>query len=118
MVLGIPLFGSRVSPHFSTAREFLVVFARENRIHTRSRLEFSKDSPAQRRRRLLAMGIDSLICGGIDNATKQWFEERKVHVIENTMGDVEKVISRYLDKGEAGITTLSSTDRRKAQRGK
>lgn len=109
MILGIPLFGNRVSPHFSTAREFLVVLARENRIHARSRLEVSKDSPVQRRRRLLAMGIEFLICGGIDHSTKEWFEERGIHVIENTMGEVEEVISRYMEKGEAGITTSSET---------
>lgn len=118
MVIGIPSFGKRVSPHFSTAPEFLVIFARENRIHARSRLDVSEDSPVQRRRRLLAMGIESLICGGIDNSTKEWFEERGIHVIENTMGDVEEVISRYLDKGEAGIATLSSAHQRKAHGGK
>lgn len=96
MKIAIPLFGQSVSPHFSTAPEVLVVTLDGREVGSASRLEFSKLSLVGKRRKLIGIGIERLICGGIDCATKGWFEERGVRVTENVMGDAMEAVQRLL----------------------
>ncbi|MBW2056359.1 MAG: hypothetical protein JRJ26_02575 [Deltaproteobacteria bacterium] len=104
MKIGIPLFGKRVSPNFCAAPELLVVLAQGRSTSSTLRLGFSDLTLSGRRRRILSLGVDILICGGIDRATRQWFESRGINVIENTRGEAMDVLSRLLSRlGRAAL---------------
>ncbi|MEO0248670.1 MAG: hypothetical protein ABIN58_03805 [candidate division WOR-3 bacterium] len=105
MKIAIPLFGQSVSPHFSTAPEVLVVTFDGRKVGSASRLEFSKLSLVGKRRKLIGIGIERLICGGIDCVTKGWFEERGVRVTENVMGDAMEAVQRLLTAWAEGELT-------------
>ncbi len=92
MKIAIPLFNERVAPDFSTARELLVVVAQEGMVSCRWRMEFSHLSSPERARKILALGIDRLICGGIDEPTRAWLQRRGIEVIPDAAGEAEKLL--------------------------
>lgn len=98
MNIGIPLFKDRVSPHFSTAPEMLVAIIKNDIIYSVTKLNFTKISSIEKRRKLINLGIDTIICGGIDEITKEWLKHKGIHVIENVMGNAMDVLSAFLSK--------------------
>jgi len=43
-------------------------------------------------RRLTALGVDQLICGGIQNRCKNWLANHGVSVVENQRGPAREII--------------------------
>ena len=91
------MFGKRVSPHFSTAPELLIVLAQGRSICSTLRFHFSRLSPSGKMKRLLSLGVEVLICGGIDAATRKWLEKRGIRVIDNMVGEAMEVLPRLLN---------------------
>jgi predicted Fe-Mo cluster-binding NifX family protein len=98
--IAVPLFGERVSPHFCTAPEMLVVLAEGTKVLSELRFDFTKISLSARRSRLLTLGVDTIICGGIAQANREWFERRGVKVIDNMRGNSREALLRSLNEGE------------------
>ena len=96
MTIAIPLFGERVSPHFSTAPELLVVLTREQTICSTMRFHFATASLAEKKKRLLSLGVETLICGGIDRGTQGWLQKRGIHVIANVLGEAEDALTKCM----------------------
>jgi hypothetical protein len=47
---------------------------------------------------LLALGPETLLCGGIDGTTKNWLEKQGIRVVDNLMGDAMENLQRYLNQ--------------------
>lgn len=109
MTIAIPVFRRRVSPNFSTAPELLVVQSDGHTIWSRVRFSFSRASLTERKKRLLALGVDTLVCGGMDRVTQDWFERRKVRLITNIVGDVEEVLSEVMGLRERQVDRVPNT---------
>jgi len=50
-------------------------------------------------RRIVALGIDRLICGGIQLNFKEWLTKRGVKVIDNQKGRAREVIKKIIEGG-------------------
>jgi len=98
MTIAIALFGKRVSPHFSTAPGLLVLLAEDGRMSSSMRFDFGTLSLEAKRQKILAFGVDTLVCGGIDRATHGWLQKRGIQVVANVQGEAEEVLSRLLRK--------------------
>jgi len=96
MTIAIPLFMGRVSPNFSTAPELLIVQARDQQICLRVKLNLSFASLLERKKKLLLLGVDILVCGGIDRGTLMWLEARGIRVMADVRGEVPEVLCRLL----------------------
>ncbi|HOV84785.1 MAG TPA: hypothetical protein PLM79_00365 [Syntrophobacteraceae bacterium] len=81
MTIAIPLFMRRASPNFSTAPELLIVQVRDQQICVRAKLDLSFVSLLERRKKLLLLGVDILVCGGLDRGTLMWLEARGIRVM-------------------------------------
>jgi len=97
MKVAIPLFQNRVSPHFFTAPEFLLVQTDGRTVCSTLKIPLENLSPSKRKAKFLALGPDTLLCGGIDGETRRWFERQRVQVKDNQMGDAMEILGRYLD---------------------
>jgi len=86
MKMIIPLFGDRISPHFSTAPEALLVQTGDGAVST-WKIDLDLLPLPERKARIIALGVDVICCGGIDRATRAWFEKRGIRVEDNCMGD-------------------------------
>ena len=93
MKVAIPLFRKRISPNFLTAPDLLVVLAHGQCVDCTFLFRFAKLSSFERRKKLLSLGIDLLICGGIDWPTKFWLEKHGIRVVDNTRGEVVEILS-------------------------
>jgi len=97
MKVAIPLFKDRVSPHFSTAPEALLVQTENGRVCATWRIDLAHLSPTERRIKFLGLGIDELFCGGIDEATRCWFEKQGIRVEDNRMGNAMEMLIGHLN---------------------
>ncbi len=93
MKIAIPLFNERVAPDFSTAPELLVVVSQRGKVSCRWRMQVSQLSSSEKVRKMAALGIDRLICGGIDESSRAWLQRRGIEVIPDAAGQAEEVLS-------------------------
>jgi predicted Fe-Mo cluster-binding NifX family protein len=98
MNIAIPLFKDRVSPHFSTAPEILIVLVEKNNVYFVSRLNIAQLSGPERRKKIVSLGVDTILCGGIDGVSKEWFRLKGISVIENIMGDAMDALNDFLER--------------------
>lgn len=96
MTVIIPLFGERISPHFSTAPEALVVESEGGCVSMR-KLDLSSLSLSERKAKIVSLGADMICCGGIDRATRNWFERKGIRVNYNLIGNAMEVVQRCLN---------------------
>lgn len=108
MTVAIPLFGERVSLHFSIAPELLVVAVEGRNVVSRMRFPMGASSLAEKKSKIISLGVDTLVCGGIDRATQDRLQRRGIHVIANVSGEAEDVLSDLLEDGEMNFEEIRS----------
>jgi len=64
--IAVPLFDERISPRFDCAQSFLLLVVENGKIVDRKELATENWTSVERTGRLSALGVDILICGGID----------------------------------------------------
>ncbi|SMC23982.1 Predicted Fe-Mo cluster-binding protein, NifX family [Desulfacinum hydrothermale DSM 13146] len=92
--VAIPSFGPNVAPHFSTAQEILIYVVHKGRVRIRIPLSVAQEPPPQKLRKVLALGIQVLVCGGIEERTRAVLERRGVRVLSNRTGPVADILNR------------------------
>ena len=97
MKVAIPLFENRVSPHFFTAPELLLAQIDRGTVCSTLKIQLEDLSPSLRKAKILALGLTTLLCGGIDGETRRWFERQGVLVKDNQMGDAMEILDRHLN---------------------
>jgi predicted Fe-Mo cluster-binding NifX family protein len=97
MKVAIPLFKDRVSPHFSTAPEALLVQTEGGRVCATWKIDLARLSPMERRIKFLGLGIEALFCGGIDETSRSWFERQGIRVEDNRMGNAMEMLNGHLN---------------------
>jgi predicted Fe-Mo cluster-binding NifX family protein len=90
--VAIALFGDRISPHFGSSSKFLVVVAEEEKTLDSRLIDLKGTSPMQQARTLLSLGVEEVICGGIQRRFKEWLVSKGVAVVENQRGRFEEVL--------------------------
>lgn len=96
MTTAIALFGTRISPRFDCAKEFMLVTTAES-VVTDQHTETIRDQMSLMKiRRLADLKVDTLICGGIDESSRQYLHTYGIHVLANRKGMVADAISYCL----------------------
>jgi predicted Fe-Mo cluster-binding NifX family protein len=99
MILGVPLFGSRISPHFGNSSTFAVYEVHDQRIckkHIWRFGQFPFEHPMGLARQIAESDIHILICGGIQKQCKEWLIKHGKSVWENYRGEAEQVVTSLL----------------------
>lgn len=92
----IAIFGSRISPRFDCTQEFMVITCDEQ-IVTEKHIETIRDDmPIMKVRRLSALKVDTLICGGIDGPSREHLNSHGIKILANKKGEVEDTVSSYI----------------------
>jgi len=99
MKIAIPTFGTRVSPRFDCAQEIAIVTVGEGRPSERLELSASDWPPRERIHRLLELGVDTIICGGIDRWTTRALQSAGVTIYGWVAGEVGDALAALL-KGD------------------
>lgn len=95
--IAIPTFETRVSPRFDCAQGVLVVtIDEEGRPCQRQGLKASDWAPHERINRLLELGVDTVICGGIDQWSVESLRSAGVTIYGWVTGEVEEALTALL----------------------
>jgi predicted Fe-Mo cluster-binding NifX family protein len=97
MRVAIPLFHSRVSPHFAYAQEILLATKAEEGDWVREKIAYGHMPPMQKMSLLSHLGINTLICGGINGEFLHYLECQGIQVIAGVMGEAEQALRLYAD---------------------
>ncbi len=99
MKIAIPTFGTRVSPRFDCAQAVLIVSVEDAESAGREELVASGWAPRQRINKLLELGVDMVICGGIDRWSAESLQSAGVTIHGWMAGEIEDVLAALL-RGE------------------
>lgn len=99
MKVAIPIFGPRVSPRFDFAPGLLLFTLEKGKVVERGEICLNPLNASQRVERLRELGIQALICGGIDGYSAQVLEASQIQVIAWVAGEAEEAMECYL-RGE------------------
>ena len=99
MKIAIATFGSRVSPRLDCAPAFLVVTFADNRPVKREELVATGWATHERMGHLLKLGIDAVICGGIDWLSAETLCSQGVALYAGVTGEIEDAVTAFV-RGE------------------
>ncbi len=92
MMAAIPLFGSRVSPRCLFSHEMVLVQVEDGIIKSRVNHALSEPTEDALLDELVELGVDTLVCGGVDQDFIEDAHICRIAVINNVAGEVEVVI--------------------------
>jgi len=96
MRVAVPLFKERISPHFSTSAEVLLVDVKGKRIIDERRTYWEELKASEKIEKLNRWGVNVLLCGGITRSDKVKIESLNIDVVSELMGDAKDVLDRWL----------------------
>jgi hypothetical protein len=94
--IGIPLFGTEVSPRFCFAESMLVVELEGGREIRRFVTSLGAPWLPRRVAELALLGVRTLLCGGFNRAFLPTAERLGIQVVTGVSGDAEKVLAAFL----------------------
>jgi len=96
--VAIPLFGTRISPHFTYAEMALLVDIESDVVSQLREIALGPADELQRVQYLKGLEVDTLICGGISRIAECMFAEQAVHVISWVTGEARDALEQFLSK--------------------
>jgi len=96
MKIAVPLFKERVAPYFGASSKFFLVETHADTISQEAAWDVGGESPMEIARRLVDLGVEKLICGGIQTCYKDWLTRRGVRVVDNQKGLARDLIQNLL----------------------
>jgi len=100
MKVAVPLFKNRVSPHFGASPKVLLVMIDHGVIQSEATWDVGGETAMEIARRLVSLGIQYVICGGIHRTYKDWLTRNGITVMENQRGIAMEVIKKLLKEFE------------------
>lgn len=92
MKIAIPLFGTRIAPRFDCFCGFLVVTARNGEVISQEELPAGPWTRLEKIRKLTELGVDTLVCGGIDRASERHLSHSGVMIYSWITGEAEDAL--------------------------
>jgi predicted Fe-Mo cluster-binding NifX family protein len=96
MKIAVPLFNDRVAPHFGSSSMTLLVDIRDGKIEREALWELGGENPLVIARRLLDLGVEKIICGGIHSYCKEWLISKGISVLDNQRGVAREVVEKLV----------------------
>ena len=100
MILGVPLFGSRISPHFGSSSTLAVYEVHSQRVCKKHIWRFGQcpfeHHPMRLAQQLAESDIDILVCGGIQRQCKERLINHDITVLDNYRGAAEEVVASLI----------------------
>jgi len=115
MKIAIPAFQTKISPRFDSTQGFILLQIEKSNVMKREELP-TKDWPSSAKiKQLVDLGVDTLICGGIDLESMQQLNFNGIKIYSWITGEIEDAVTRFLNQGlESGII-LGARGRRKGR---
>ena len=99
MKVAMPVWEGRISPVFDVSRRLLVAEVKEGIEVDRCEVPLEEESLPHRAGRMVDLGADVLICGGISRSLADALNVFKIRVVSGTTGEMKQVLTAYF-RGE------------------
>lgn len=110
--IAIPIFDERVSPRFDCARSFLLIVVENSEVVESEELSVENWTSVERTRRLHALRVDTLICGGIDEISVRRLNHNGIRIYSWVTGLARDALISLLNGDlESGIMVGSGGHR-------
>ncbi|MBW1803407.1 MAG: hypothetical protein JRJ85_22085 [Deltaproteobacteria bacterium] len=96
MKIAIPLFKERVAPFFGASSQILLVDIQDGIVRQEYKWQVGGQGPLEIARCLLDLGVEKMVCGGINRFQKEWLIGKGISVQDNKRGAVKDIIERLL----------------------
>ena len=96
MKIAVPLFKERISPHFGSSSKILLMDIEGTKVCYEIVWDLHKKSPMKIARLLVNMGVERMICGGIQTCYKEWLQSKGVVIVDNQKGIARQVLQNIL----------------------
>lgn len=97
MKIAVPLFRERVAPYFGASSKIFLVETQGHVIVQETTWDVGGEGAMEIARRLVDLGVERLICGGIQNRYRNWLIGRGVTVVENQKGPARDLIKNQIN---------------------
>ena len=97
MKVAIPVFHTKISPRFDQAQGFVLLETDHSKVVAKEDLTTRGWTEIDKMRQLVDMGIETLICGGIERASLQYLSFHGVNVYSWVTGEVDDAVTCFLD---------------------
>ncbi len=97
MTVAIPLFGVWISPRFGFSPEMWILTIEDGEVLSRKTISMAGLALSQWFNQLASLGVDTLICGGIDGFCHRQLEDLGISVIPEIAGEASDALSLFLD---------------------
>jgi predicted Fe-Mo cluster-binding NifX family protein len=96
MKVALAVWDGRVSPLFDVSREAEILTIERGAVAARLRENVEAPSAALKVRRLLVLGVETLICGAISEPLHRDLTARGVEVLGFVAGEVDEVLDAFI----------------------
>lgn len=115
MKIAIPLFGTRISPHFDYAKTALLITIEGSKVIESNEVLLGDCDAIQRVLHFKNAEITTLICGGVSNIAERMLAEKNITVIPWISGDAQDALKLFL-QGRLTAGAMLCNGRRKRRR--
>jgi predicted Fe-Mo cluster-binding NifX family protein len=96
MKVAIPIFGPRVSPRFDYAPGLLLFNLEDGKLVGSEKFSLQTWDRLQRLQKLKELGVQALICGGIDGNSAKILSDYGIRVIAWVAGEADEAMRCFL----------------------
>jgi predicted Fe-Mo cluster-binding NifX family protein len=96
MKVAIPIFGSRVSPRFDFSPEIWIIEVERGEVVSQEKLPTANLNLPKRLEQITSNGVDKVVCGGIDDFSRNQLGCRGIDVVQDIIGDAEIVFDLFV----------------------
>jgi len=94
-------WNNRIAPQFDAAGHACIVEVLSGAIVTEHLEAFRTDLPVKKVRRLVALGVDTLVCGAISRPIQALLAAQGIRVVPFVAGELGEVIQAWINDGLA-----------------
>jgi predicted Fe-Mo cluster-binding NifX family protein len=96
MKIAIPLFGNRISPRFDFSPEMWIITVENGEAVNHERLPMANLNLPQRLDQITSIGVNKVICGGIDGFSLNQLGNRGIEVVNDVIGEAEVALNLFM----------------------
>jgi len=97
MKIAIPVFHTKISPRFDQTQGFVLIETEGARVVSQEKMATPGWSVTAKMKQLVNLGVDTLICGGIDRACMQYLSFNSVKIYSWVTGEIEDAVTCFLE---------------------
>jgi predicted Fe-Mo cluster-binding NifX family protein len=94
--VAIPRFGEEVAPCFEYSATIAIFTIEQSRIANQTDFVLQSQQSFDRFRLLRDQGVDTLICGGVENRFEDLIRDNGIEVISWVVGNVDELLNLFI----------------------